>query len=329
MPASSRAATDLILRTPYRVLREGDDEALMVFSAGPYGEVLVGVGHQPPDLRVVQDGWGTFFKTRPDVPQDYTLSVWRDGQQVRQLSIANEPFNITDAQPLGDGYLLSCPRSRRESDDHIERNGRIYDTAGRLRSEIVLGDGIRCMLATREAEIWVGYSDEGIAGNFGGANFGWDEPLGQSGLVRWNHRGEMLYEHAPPDETSAICDCYAMSIDAVGDLWCYYYDAFRIMCVRGNGRVQQWDCGVSNAHTMAVAWPYVLLLGNAEQDYACQLVKLQEHGKSRLAGTFTLRTPQGHAITHGRVAAYGSRIHILHDKHVYNLDVSDCVERLP
>ena len=187
MYPSPPRATDLILKAPYRVLREGDDETLMVFSAGAYGEVLVGIAHQPPDLRVVQDGWGTFFKTRPDVPQDYTLCAWRDGRQLRQVNIASEPFNITDAQPLGEGYLLTCPRCRRKSDDDIEKNGRIYDTAGKLRGEIVLGDGIRCMLTTRDAEIWVGYSDEGIFGNFG-----WDEPLGKSGLVKWNHRGDQV-----------------------------------------------------------------------------------------------------------------------------------------
>lgn len=325
----ARAATDLILKAPYRVLPAGGDAALMVFSAGAHGEVLVGIAHQPPDLRVVQDGWATFFKTQPDVPQDYTLCVWRNGRQVRQVRIADEPFNVTDAQPLGEGYLLSCPRCRRESDTQIEKNGRIYDAAGRLASGIVLGDGINCMLATRDAEIWVGYSDEGIFGNVGGGNFGWDEPLGKSGLVKWNRRGEKLYEYAPPDEASAICDCYAMTIDAVGDLWCYYYDAFRILCIRENGRVQQWDCAIRHAHTMAVAWPYVALLGNAGDDYACQLVKLEGHGNSRLAGAFTLRTPEGHAITEGRVAAYGSRIHILHDKHVYSLDVADCVANAP
>ena len=120
-----------------------------------------------------------------------------------------------------------------------------------------------------------------------------------------------------------------MNIDALGDLWCYYYDAFRILCVRNSGRVQQWDCGIGNAHTMAVAWPYVVLVGNAEEDYACQLVKLEEHGKSRIVGAFTLRTPEGQAITNGRVAAYGSRIHILHDKHVYSLEVADCVANAP
>jgi hypothetical protein len=311
---------DLTLGAPYRVLLEGDDVALMVFSAGAYGEVLVGVGHHAPDLRVVQDGWGTFFKTQPDEPQDYTLYVWRDGHPLRQVNIAGEPFNITDAQPLGEGYLLSCPRCRREPDEEVEHNGRIYDRAGRLVSEIVLSDGINCMLVTRDAEIWVGYSDEGIFGNFG-----WDEPLGKSGLVKWNHRGEMLYEHAPPDEASAICDCYAMNVDALGELWCYYYDAFRIMCIRNNGRVQQWDCEVSSAHTMAVAWPYAVLLGDGEDDFACQLVKLEDRGRSRIVRRFTLRTPQGHPITHGRVAAYGSRLHILHERHVYSMDVSDCV----
>ncbi len=318
-----------MLRAPYRVLPEGGDDALMVFSAGPYGEVLVGIARQPPDLRTVQDGWAAFFKTRPDTPQDYTLSVWKDGRRLRTLEIRDEPYNLTDAQPLDEGYLLSCPRCRRESDADIERNGRVYDAHGRLVSEIVLGDGINCMLTTREGEIWVGYSDEGIFGSPGGGNFGWDDPLGKSGLVKWSRDGTMLYEFAPPDEAAAICDCYAMTVDAVGDLWCYYYDSFRIVCVRGNGRVQQWTPGVSGAHTMAVAWPWVALLGDGEDDYACHLIRLEDRGKSRVVGRFRLCTPEGRAITQGRIAAYGSRVHILHEGHVYSVDVADCVTHLP
>jgi hypothetical protein len=326
------AAKDLVLATPYRVLSEDGNEALMMFSAGPRGEVLVGIAHQPPDLRAMQDGWATIFKTQPDTPQDYTLTEWQNGRRVRTVQIEGEPYNLTEAQPLGEGYVLSCPRCRRESDTEIEKNGRIYDAAGRLAGEIVLGDGIKCMVATRDGNIWVGYSDDGIIGNALGSSagyFGWDAPLGRSGLVKWSPDGEMLYEYAAPDEAGTIYECYAMTVDAVGDLWCYYYDAFHILCVRENGRVQRWNPGIGNAHTMAVAWPYVALLGNEQEDFLCQLVKLEDHGKTRIVAKFRLNTPQGEPITQGRVAAHGSTIHILHEGQVYRLDVADCVANAP
>ena len=68
------------------------------------------------------------------------------------------------------------------------------------------------------------YFDEGVFGNHGWGEPGGPGPLGRSGLPRWSGDGVLEYEFSPPDVSSAIADCYALSV--IGeDAWtCYYTD---------------------------------------------------------------------------------------------------------
>ena len=47
------------------------------------------------------------------------------------------------------------------------RNAVLYDADGQVVSEHVLGDGIAHLLATSTGQVWAGYFDEGIYGNYG------------------------------------------------------------------------------------------------------------------------------------------------------------------
>ena len=46
-------------------------------------------------------------------------------------------------------------------------NAVLYDADGQVVSEHVLGDGIGHALADSAGQVWVGYFDEGIYGNYG------------------------------------------------------------------------------------------------------------------------------------------------------------------
>ena len=63
------------------------------------------------------------------------------------------------------GSVRRC-RWRRDGPD---RNAVLYDADGQVVSEHVLGDGIGHVLATSTGQVWVGYFDEGIYGNYGWA----------------------------------------------------------------------------------------------------------------------------------------------------------------
>lgn len=64
------------------------------------------------------------------------------------------------------------------------------------------------------------YFDEGVFGNYG-----WDEPLGDCGLIAWTSDGTPLWKN----EKYSIYDCYAISLDEEENLWFYYYDEFRLV----------------------------------------------------------------------------------------------------
>ena len=50
--------------------------------------------------------------------------------------------------------------------------------AGELRRQFVLGDGIKHVQTTAAGDIWVGYFDEGVYGNYGWGNDPDSEPIG-------------------------------------------------------------------------------------------------------------------------------------------------------
>jgi hypothetical protein len=56
---------------------------------------------------------------------------------------------------------------------------------GRPRPRRFFGDGIEHVQATSAGEIWVGFFDEGIYGNYGWGS-GTQLPVGRTGLVRFS-----------------------------------------------------------------------------------------------------------------------------------------------
>jgi hypothetical protein len=155
-----------------------DSSKLVAFNLGPSNEILFLEALNELDRKIVESGWATFFKSKPEVSQSYLLSVYfPEGEKTHSINIHGESFNITEVQPTQDGYLLVCPRCYRRSDSDVEKNGRVYDVSGNLVSEIILGDGIEQIFVLRGQNVWVSYFDEGIFGNCG-----WDSPLGSAGL---------------------------------------------------------------------------------------------------------------------------------------------------
>ncbi len=74
--------------------------------------------------------------------------------------------------------------------DGPDRNAVLYGADGQVVSEHVLGDGIEHVLATSTGQVWVGYFDEGIYGNYGWGGADSEEPAGAYGIVRFSPRLE-------------------------------------------------------------------------------------------------------------------------------------------
>ena len=131
-----------------------------------------------------------------------------------------QKINFHFLQPLRDNFLLLGARATLYKDGHTDKNALIIDKFGNRINELCLGDGIENCLVDSKNRIITSYFDEGVFGNYG-----WNHPIGASGVIKWSDTGEKLWENTNHD----ICDCYAMNIDDKDSLWFYYYTDFNLV----------------------------------------------------------------------------------------------------
>lgn len=140
------------------------------------------------------------------------------GSKMYDLGI--QKVNLHFIQPIGNDFLLLGARAHLYKDGTTDQNAMITDRYGRTIKKFCLGDGIQDCIVTMDKKIITSYFDEGIFGNYG-----WDNPLGQNGIVIWDELGEKIWENTKYD----ICDCYAINIDDQNNLWFYYYSDFHLV----------------------------------------------------------------------------------------------------
>jgi len=175
-----------------------------------------------------------------------------------------------------------------------DRNGVLYDADGQVVCESVLGDGIGHVLATSDGQVWTGYFDGGIYGNYGWGQDGTEEPVGAYGIVRfspdWRPSGATpRYTEVGPWD--AVSDCYALNVDDVCAWACYYSD-FPVVCIR-DGAVTGWHNDIKGASALAVAGSRVALFGGYGPDH--DRLALTELGAdhARPAGQYRVVLPGG------------------------------------
>lgn len=139
------------------------------------------------------------------------------GEQFYDLG--TQKMNYHFVQPLNSGLLLVASRCYCKNGIG-ENNAALFDNHGNIIRQFCLGDGIEDVIVLSNGRIVTSYFDEGVFGNYG-----WDEPLGASGLVVWDKGGRILWE-----ADNDICDCYALNIDNSERLWYYYYTEFELVC---------------------------------------------------------------------------------------------------
>jgi hypothetical protein len=295
-----------------------DPVRIVAFNVGADGDVWIVEGLEALDYRTADNGFATFPKTRPASPQRYRVWQLRDGNVVRDRLIEGEQFNVHDVQPVGEDLLLVCVRSQYRGPGDFDLNGRVYDGSGRLRRAILLGDGIQTIQATAGGTIWASYFDEGVYGNFG-----WNHPVGASGLIEWSADGTKLYEYEPNAEVGVIDDCYALNVAANGDVWCYYYSDFPLVQLRDNRIVGTWRIPVAGSHAFAIHDDTLLLCGSYKQKDRLYVVGVRPGETARMLREFDLHDRQGQRISLQKVVGRGGSLHVLdgHRLHVVSLPV--------
>ena len=190
---------------------------IVAFNVGFSGELLVAVALKALDYQEERKGWAVFAKTKPSETLRYKLLSGHNGSIESFVLIENEEYNIHELQILpGNNVLLVSGRSHYCGPNDFEKNGRIYSGDGKFIREILLGDGIQNTQVTGNGVIWTSFFDEGVFGNFG-----WEEPVGASGLVAWDVEGKQIFEYEPTKDLDHICDCYALNVVSEIETWCY------------------------------------------------------------------------------------------------------------
>ncbi len=228
-------------------------------------------------------------------------------------------------QPMPGGQFLVAGARCRWRRDGPDRNGVLYDANGQVVAERVLGDGIGHVLATSSGQVWIGYFDEGIYGNYGWGQANTDESAGAAGIVRFSPRLAPAWHYPRYTEVGpwdAISDCYALNVDDPCAWACYYTD-FPVVCIRDDG-VTGWHNDVKGARALAVAGSRVALFGGYGPDH--DRLALTELGTDRAqpTGQYRVVLPGGQPLPAGtQVIGRGSRLHFLAGTSWYQLDMGD------
>ncbi|MEO6088149.1 MAG: hypothetical protein ABIQ18_34055 [Umezawaea sp.] len=283
-------------------------------SVGPAGEV-VALWSAAADLAALtssttQPGGASFPDSRSSRPAAARVTVHVPGSVIA-THIAGLPLAHPSVQPLPDGQVLVVGARCRLRPDGPDRNAIVYDHTGAVLTEQTLGDGIEHVQTTRRGEVWVGYFDEGVYGNYGWGEAGGEPPMGSCGLTRFSAAFAQEW-HFPGDFEGvggAISDCYALNVDD-STTWASYYDDFPIVRIH-NDIVTGWHNDVHGARAIAVGGSRVALYGGYGP-YRDRMV-VGELGDDRfhVTGEYRLVQPDGQLLPQtAQVVGRGADLHV-------------------
>jgi len=201
--------------------------------------------------------------------------------------------------------LVVAMRSQRFADGSYELNGKVYDLSGALRREFLLGDGIQHVQSDPHGNIWVGYCDEGVYGNFG-----WqDAPFGAWGLSCFSESGYKLWDFHPPEGFDPISDCYALNATQKG-VWAYYYTGFPFVHIDENRQVRCWKTESAGGRTFAVGKENVLLYGGYNNERTtCKLFNISDEA-AELVADVSLVLPTEVELSKSTVIGRNAELHV-------------------
>jgi len=161
-----------------------DGDVRVCASVGAAGEVVAvwttAEGLEAVTSRTVSAGGASF--PDPDATRPVAARITLHAPELAAVTrIQDLALAHITVQPMpGDRVLVAGARCRWRRGDP-DRNAVLYGPDGQVISDHVLGDGIAHVLATSTGQVWVGYFDEGIYGNYGWGQADTQEPVGAYG----------------------------------------------------------------------------------------------------------------------------------------------------
>lgn len=292
------------------------DYQLVNIGQGPDGEILLLAVHEPPEL--IED---RFPEAQTERPFHYKI-IRYSGGGCEEISIPDQHWNFHFVQPIdGSNYLLAAARCTRYDDGTADLNAKVYGPEGNLVREFLLGDGIEHLFVTEQNNIWTAYFDEGIFGNYG-----WDEPVGSAGLIRWDAYGNRLYEY-PNGGKHHIIDCYAMNVCGDRDVWFYYYNDyndFELARYR-DGALSYWKTDVESSTAFLVHEPYILFKAGWD-DNRFVLFEMGKKGKLKRKARLSFLDEKGKEIPMDILSCRRSQMAVFHEDKVYVADLEEILK---
>ncbi|MEV0675896.1 hypothetical protein AB0I60_05160 [Actinosynnema sp. NPDC050436] len=309
-----------------RLVAPQQNDVQVSVSVGPSGEAVVlwSAAEDLSALRSVttQQGWATLPHARAPRPVTARVTVHAPDTVVA-AGLAGLPLAHPEVQPLPDGNLLVVGARCRWRPEGPDRNAIVYDSDGAVLAEHTFGDGIEHVQATARGEIWVGYFDEGIFGNFGWGDEG-SEPLGSYGLTRFSaaFAQDWRYPSQAARTWGGISDCYALNVD--GDTaWTCYYTDFPVVRIH-NGTVTGWHNDIEGAKALAVGGSRIALYGGYGPDHDRLVVGVLSDDRLHVTGEYRLVRPDGQPLPGtARVHGRGPDLHLLVDDNWWRLHIDD------
>ncbi|MEU7783046.1 hypothetical protein [Amycolatopsis sp. NPDC049159] len=308
-----------------RLAAPEDGDALVSASIGPAGEV-VALWAAEPDLaeliaRTESPGAATFPGTRTSRPVAARVAGYSP-EMVVAARISSLRATYPTAQPLPDGRVLVVGSRCRWRPAGPERNATVYDSTGTPLLEGTLGDGIEHVRTTSRGEIWVGYFDEGVFGNFGWGEPESSPPVGASGLVRFSAALTREWEFSSQNAGSSIDDCYALNVTD-DTVWACYYSDFPIVRVDEDtvtGRHNE----VHGAKALATDGSHVALYGGYRPDGNRLVTGVLTDDRFQVTGEHLLADPDGKPLPAGtRVVGRGPDLHVIAGENWWRLGLED------
>jgi hypothetical protein len=272
--------------------------------------------------RTVQPGWASFPKTHTDGEYSSIFSISSAaGTREARLSGLTATFAKVDILPDGE-LLIVAPRCHRTRDSNYELNAKIFGQDGEQKNAFLLGDGINHVQSDAKGNIWVGYFDEGVYGNFGWQD-GVDR-LGSMGLSCFTRNGKKIWDFKPPEGFDYISDCYALNVSGSG-AWAYYYSDFSVSFIDSDWHVHAWKTRTSGSRTFAVGNERILLYGGyGDRRTSCSLLKLQ-NGAAEFVGEVSLLLPTNIDLSKAIVIGRNRELHVFSSDEWYVFSIDSLI----
>lgn len=269
---------------PYSKLPEGEFISL---SRDYAGQLLILMSINSTDNREDLNNTNSFKKT---LNRQQTYQIFQTIDDSSALSLCAEvtaEVDFHNVQRFTNGDLLLVNRlSQYRNENDYDKNGYIYTVDGRLKQQLLLGDGVADVQTTEHDIIWVSYFYQGTLGRYSSH---WYDLLGSTGLVAWNTDGEKVYEFEPSDGLYAIEDCYALNVVFDTATYAYYFynddndcGEFDLVQIQNQKITNYWHVPVSGSSAFMVDGNNAVFDGGYEHRMLFYVVELQKAHQARI-----------------------------------------------